>query len=256
VAEQSRWWDKYYVRYFVGTVYAVPLLLALPKDSPARSLLAAVPGSNWGDAAIVTAAGLAFCYLASAPILLLHALRVRIGRTARPYNGLGKVFGLVTLFAGMALAARSIFGIYVFAGQQWPLVPYFVVLGLEIAGLAGTKAEPLRSFYADLARRRKPPQADSAAAANNPGATAPSRASDPVPQETVDDYVESYRHLREHGNALLIIIMENCLALALWQAHDAATFFGVVAVWVLPGAFAWFLGTWLERGLAEAELGF
>ncbi len=55
LAEKSRWWDKYYVRYFVGTVYAVPLLLALAKSSPVKPFLSGLPEDKWGDAAIVSA---------------------------------------------------------------------------------------------------------------------------------------------------------------------------------------------------------
>jgi len=61
------------------------------------------------------------------------------------------------------------------------------------------------------------------------------------------EYIESYRHLREHGNALLIIMMEAILSLAIGGAPSLLSCGLLVFVWILPATFAWFLGTWLER---------
>lgn len=99
MAEDSRWWDKYYVRYFVGTVYAVPLLVALQKDAIPDSAISHLPEDKWVNAAVITAAGLAFCYLASAPVLLLHTLRAHLGRTGARFYGTGLVIGALTVTA-------------------------------------------------------------------------------------------------------------------------------------------------------------
>ncbi len=77
----SRWWEFYFVRYFVGTVigFAIVVFLLFEPTSPFH-------GSNFLDTATIkdlTAAnilllsgvGLAFCYISSAPILVFHALR-------------------------------------------------------------------------------------------------------------------------------------------------------------------------------------
>jgi hypothetical protein len=102
MAEDSRWWDKYYVRYFVGTVYAVPLLIALEKTSPTGSAIVKFAEDKWVNAAAVTTAGLAFCYLSSAPILLLHSLRVRAPKTSAAFYviaAVAAVLGLTFLIA-------------------------------------------------------------------------------------------------------------------------------------------------------------
>ena len=78
----SRWWDHYYVRYFVGSVYAVPLMYALSRTDALKSSLGTIDPKQWVDATLLGAAGLAFCYIASAPILLLHSVRGRGTSTA------------------------------------------------------------------------------------------------------------------------------------------------------------------------------
>src|ERR1700679_1703730 len=75
MAEKSRWWDHYYVRYFVGSMFAVPLMLALSRTAAVKSLVDIAGDNKFLNATVLGAAGLAFCYLASAPILLLHATR-------------------------------------------------------------------------------------------------------------------------------------------------------------------------------------
>jgi hypothetical protein len=68
-------------------------------------------------------------------------------------------------------------------------------------------------------------------------------------QQEVAEYIESYRHLREHGNAFLIILMEVILAAALYAANTTVRFFLLVIIWIVPAAFIWTIGTWLEVGL-------
>ena len=91
MAEKSRWWDHYYVRYFVGSVFAVPLMLTLSKDAALKPLMDARGDSKLVNATFLGAAGVAFCYVASAPILLLHAaLRARRSKAeSRGFPGSG-----------------------------------------------------------------------------------------------------------------------------------------------------------------------
>ena len=62
-------------------------------------------------------------------------------------------------------------------------------------------------------------------------------------------YLESYKHLREHGNTFLIIIFEILLAILLYQIKDLTTFTIVIVLWILPAAFIWQFGNFLESKL-------
>ena len=87
----NRWWDHYYVRYFVGSVYAVLLMYALSRTSAVTSSLGAIDPKLWVNATVLGAAGLAFCYIASAPILLLHAVRGKNTSTTLVVTAWGKL---------------------------------------------------------------------------------------------------------------------------------------------------------------------
>jgi hypothetical protein len=60
------------------------------------------------------------------------------------------------------------------------------------------------------------------------------------------EYVTSYRHLREHGNAVLIVLLEGVLAITLLSAPSEEGAVYVIGIWLIPAAFTWFLGTMLE----------
>ena len=66
-------------------------------------------------------------------------------------------------------------------------------------------------------------------------------------------YMESYRDMREHGNALLIIVMEGVLTAALLQAPSASTLLAMLMLWVSPAAFVWFIATALEEHLGNVK---
>lgn len=67
----------------------------------------------------------------------------------------------------------------------------------------------------------------------------------------VQEYVESYRHLREHGNAFAIIISELGFALAAISVPSVSLLAVLLVLWVLPAAGVWFVGTVLEAKLAN-----
>ncbi|MGB6450067.1 MAG: hypothetical protein WBE92_04885, partial [Steroidobacteraceae bacterium] len=65
------------------------------------------------------------------------------------------------------------------------------------------------------------------------------------------EYIESYRHLREHGNAYAILVAELVLALAVGAAPTWYFVGGLITLWTLPAAFVWGVGTWLEFGIRD-----
>lgn len=47
MADQARWWEQYYVRYFVGTAFAVPLLLMLAQQEPWQTAFKNDSSQTW-----------------------------------------------------------------------------------------------------------------------------------------------------------------------------------------------------------------
>lgn len=164
--------------------------------------------------------------------MLLHAVRFRL-RQAEEWP---RWVSRVALLA--AIVALTVFGIYSVGAEIKPsalrncsfglvalYAPYVVVVVLQlILLLPGLGA--VRGFYHKLATDRAGKGDDA----------------------KVEEYVQSYRHLREHGNAFLIILMEVTLAAAMYAAESTILLFNLVVIWILPATFSWFLGTWLEFG--------
>ena len=67
--------------------------------------------------------------------------------------------------------------------------------------------------------------------------------------EKRDDYVNSYKHLREHGNAFLILLMEFSLGFVLINAKTSNEIIALITLWILPGSIVWLIGTYLEFNL-------
>src|SRR5258708_5610685 len=75
----GKWWDQYYVRYFVGTVVGVAIIFTLRDHAylacDFRKIVPDFDSITAGQLTVVATAGLAYCYMASAPVLALHAIR-------------------------------------------------------------------------------------------------------------------------------------------------------------------------------------
>jgi hypothetical protein len=205
---------------------------------------------QWLDLAAVIAAlgtaGLAYCYIASAPILLMHGFRFRFSEKEEWWWVIRFTpIVAVVLLSLFALRYGTIAPSSFRSGPcMWWLmyVPYGIIVLLQIIGLLWGTLDTVRHNYVGLAHERAKRWTDV-----------------PWGELWVNEYVESYRHLREHGNAFLIILMEVILAAALYAAggcqggcrppHTADTtirFFTVAVIWIVPATFSWFLGTWLE----------
>lgn len=245
----NRWWDYYYVRYFVGAIFGtIFLTFALNHNGVWHQLEKAFYPEPWPNlpatvvrifsggiletielATALVTVGLAYCYLASTPILLLHGLRDMFGGRESTYKHIARVTQAVT-GVGVVLAAFSFSPKTSWTGHWFKFLPYLVVVSIQIWMLCEFAPNRLRTRYKNLAAQR--------------GNKKQSLADDP---NWRPEYIESYRHLREHGNALLIIVMEAVLSLALSGAPSPLSCTLLVVAWILPATFAWFLGTWLER---------
>jgi len=239
----NRWWEFYFVRYFVGTALgAIVVLFLATANSPVftsqgelATILKTLKPEKFesGYIAVLATVGLAFCYVASAPILVLHALRGSLLKVRKSAD-----CKLVLIFSALVLVisgAQSfvLWSVLKIVGNPWPpqefytgtVVLFFVslifigqlfLLWLSMSGRENYSFE----YYDQLVKRRA--SVDAAGS----------------------EYVESYRHLREHGNAFFIALLELLLGAALF--YSPVPWGIVLMLWILPAAGVWFFGTLLE----------
>ena len=179
-----RWWEFYLVRYFVGTVVGtiIVLILVFGEGSSIKNIIKNIDVLQVGinnfqmvHLWLYAFLGLAYCYIASGPILFLHAIR-----------------GIV------------------FSKNNHNIYEYY------------------KQLAEDRAKREK--------------------------NDQVKEYVESYKHLREHGNAFFIVFMEIFLGVLLFFLPKVAIICLIIG-WVLLAMSVWFIGTNLERKLNEYSQG-
>ncbi|MCC6295481.1 MAG: hypothetical protein IT469_02100 [Pseudomonadales bacterium] len=235
---ENKWWEYYAVRYFVGTVVGalVVAFLNLEPGSPFEDRLAILGDSKevtFLGVGLVAALGFAFCYIASSPVLTLHATRAHLRFSA--------IRASPFAFAS-ALLVPMLLAILAF----WQFLPPVaaassgLVIGVE-SGLVllaiFTKFGVVENFYRDLATARSKGM--------------PEKDKPPTPGI---EYVTSYRHLREHGNAFLIVLLEGLLAYTLFHSPSRGCAMIILAFWLLPSATVWLFGTVLESRLVSKAL--
>jgi len=258
LAESSlRWWDFYFVRYALGTIVGGIVVFALCCGN--RFLIGMVyPLSD--HLAVVAVSGLAYCYVASAPILVFHAGRFLL-KDIRGVLWWG-------IFPAFVLSVVTVIFLPWLAPQQQ--IPDNVYLLYRSAVLMGVfvfclqiftvwramyHGHELWTFYKKLSERRE------------------------IAIRSASGIVESYRHLREHGNSFVIVFLEILLGIILvvtsmrkglinpvvdLPSHEdkVKLFFNpiderfvlplvILVAWILPAAFVWVIGTQFERQFSE-----
>lgn len=238
-ANDGRWWEQYYVRYFVGTVVGVFVIFILREKALLASEIATfVPGVDDIDAtefAAVALAGLAYCYVSSAPVLALHGVRgdwLRHGEKGRAWSAIISMYvGVVLLLVLAAFLADGKLTKYAVPWAGRILLFVYLVAQLILIGRALLdKCSRIASFYVRLANER-------------------------AAKQNVGGYLDSYKHLREHGNAVMILVNEVSLGLILAAATSVSQLVCFVLLWSLPATSMWFVGTHLENHLSDGKSG-
>lgn len=237
------WWEFYIVRYFVGAVIGALVILSLSdSNSPFKvdqgrlsQLLARQDDKTYGEwyGIVLAIMGLTYCYLASAPILAMHALRGLANKRFVVFKDRKKVATL-TVLAILGMTSLTVYNLWehykniqdleFWTGCIVHLTFFtfsFLFTALIFIAVTNKNADPSFEYYKKLAQKR--------ALASSAG----------------EEYIESYRHLREHGNAFLIVLAELFLALALYFSTVPWAY--MMIIWVLPAAFVWSFGTRLEN---------
>lgn len=240
----TRWWEFYTIRYGMGAVIGGVLFAALCRDTPALRTLFSLPkeGSVTGaELGLLAAYGLTYCYIASAPILVFHTARFgftcrssikRCSKAELCILGLLATIILATgCFSAAALGNKpdnehGLLAISV-------CFAYIVLILLEGAciWLSLRNVQAMFDFYQKLAEKRELAQGE---------------------------IVDSYRHLREHGNSFFIVTLELLLAVILYSIGKTVpnhwqltVYMCVIAAWLAPAAFVWLVSTSLERQFLE-----
>lgn len=156
-------------------------------------------------------------------MLLLHATRAQVFPNPLRLRGRFLVFTGTLVAIVWLLVCRFLIGWW---NYRWlgalVYVTVIIVQGAMIVAAHMNRFNAITSFYHDLAQARSK--------------------DDPA----VDEYVESYRHLREHGSSCAILILEFLLAFVLVSARQPYLAAWAVTLWLLPSIYAWIIGSLLE----------
>lgn len=236
----TRWWEYYAVRYLVGTVVGA-LVVALSVNetaSPYRQVLIGLvnlKGQEFLGVSTLAAAGFAYCYIASAPVLTFHAMRAHIRLDVLKRFWVHETIALLVLVG----AVIFLISVKVLTSDYWIVAVVVGSQSLLILFAIATNFSVVEDFYRELSQRR------SETAVNE----------DEKPTAS-SEYITSYRHLREHGNAVLILLMEGALGFALYTAgkHRAEAAIPIVATWLAPAALVWLVGCILESRLVSRAI--
>jgi len=243
-ASSTRWWEFYAVRYGMGTVIGSAILLFL-QHVPNGPLCALLPDLQAGhitgpQLTLLAAYGFAYCYIASAPILVLHAGRFCLDVDVRFSVWIKRLSVMASVPAILAIVCWT-----VVQTSYWEIrilcsgvVLIFVLIvwsQLLLVYRTYQKKSDVWRTYTRLAGKR---------------------------HHAVGDIVNSYRHLREHGNSFLIVVFEivlgvilycagNCLSAVdrseVYATQMALTYISIILIWVIPACFVWLIGMVLER---------
>jgi hypothetical protein len=240
-AAGTRFWEYYFLRYMLGTILGAAIVQILCGNNPFfNQYVSKIVGGasalsiTAASVTMVAASGLAYCYIASAPILVLHAARYLL------FSFWG-IVGAVVSIGILAIATA----LSLWKPCLWPACVLSLVLIQAIVIVAVLcKKDEFYAFYRDLdLARRRPPESG---------------------------LVESYRHLCEHANSLFIVVLELLLALVLFHAgkesgsdvvecpcssHGLFVHWFIFIVWLLPSVAVWSMASFIEYKFSRSPSG-
>ena len=246
----ARFWEFYALRYSVGAVLgALILFILIKQNKPLSSLIFIKDGEpiDIVQAGIFLSIGLVYSYISSAPILVFHAGRFLIPKVqgSLPSSSpRAMVLFLISSFIPATLFA--LFSSIELMPRLWLALLIFiasaVMIGqLQIVFKCHSKRTELFAFYEKLASQRAKAQGG---------------------------IVDSYRHLREHGNAFGIVLFEIILALFIFAAtiytplatpehrpisyETASALICVLILWITPASLMWLIACMIERDFVDS----
>jgi hypothetical protein len=283
----TRWWEYYAVRYLMPSVAGVAIVkwICSHGDNKLLPLLSLPPAGGLDTASLILLFlyGNLFCYVASYPVLVFHATRVldfADDRWTKRFLLDGYIAtGILTLFAFLttlihhqdcrywaAFLLASMFTV-IQVRRVW-LVFSTRVIVKGCHGVDGQKGGDVTSAYGysyTLATRRGKPIKTTEVTQ----ATAQPEDYDDDERVTTKlgevlwhkDYMDTYRHLREHGNSAFIFLLELALAALLYcittsekSADRQLSAIGIFfAIWAAPAVSVHLIGQHLERRFSHFD---
>lgn len=252
----NRWWEFYFVRYALGTIVGIFILILLSKSfpgliplldfpekaspqSPATCTITSTVDAGCYVAFTITFAqltlygiyGLVFCYISSAPILVFHGCRrfVRNPITEK-LSFTNLAFLIIAIIPGTILFYYKYENIRI-SGVILSGISIFIILeSYRLIFKSISKSKKIYIYLEKLSDKRK---------------------------KEKTELMDSYKHLREHGNAFFIVLMEIMLAGCVFTIssgfdnHKYELISLLFFIWILPAAMTWCLGTKLEMHFSK-----
>lgn len=257
----NRWWEGYLVRYLMPSIAGMVIVNVLTKQSDGlRDLLFIPNGLNDLDGPrliLMFLYGNLFCYIASYPVLTFHATRVldfdkegiKWPKLCYLYDGYISSISIAVLIGTLVYIASGDIAIWIayglacaFSGIQIHRIIRAFNDIVDCRGLKNQVTSMYGLVYA-LARRR--------------GVISESKQKDPNKRQDVQwqrELVESYRHLREHGNTAFIFFLELILAglcfLIVSNSKSSNHIYLIsllFGIWTVPSVLIHLIGQHLER---------
>jgi hypothetical protein len=213
--------------------------------------------------------GSLYCYIASYPALVFHATRVLDFRDVQGQLAGRKYLSINPYLCSTFFAIAA--GVCAFFNTTfWAFLLVAVFSGVQIArilivafafGDFGLKRDLKAKFSANIsyAYLRKLSERRAITTRDKVEPEDPKNARNKFKERTIirkdeKDIVDSYRHLREHGNTALIVLLEIALCPVLYVFLESQVgvvnkiwFCSVLILWVLPSVLIHGLAQQLER---------
>jgi hypothetical protein len=251
-SNDSRWWEFYVVRYAMGTVIGALIVYYIFSTNEYLKRLLFLPegAANLGTPhlALLSVYGLVYCYIASSPILVLHAGRSFLwDNISEKWSNVIVRMLFVIMFPAIAGLLYWYFSSHdrpEVLNQSLAVVVFLITLLLQVIILIEVfrnSSERTINYYLGLTRHRE--------------------------RKEMRQFVESYRHLREHGNAFLIVLFEFWLGFVIVFFTNTTAMVGsiidstqairnlliIILLWIFPACLIWFFGNRLENYLVHMK---
>jgi len=264
-SETTRWWENYLPRYLMPSIAGVVIVnwLCSYGGDGLRSLLFLPTGGKPLDSTtliLLLLYGNLFCYIASYPALVFHATRVIDFSESRwpasPFDGY--------ILTVVVIACVFFFQWVPPECRYWPAFVTALLVALiqlirigvvifERFNVRGHEDPVTKSyFYAYILAHRR--------------ATPAERPKDETEDKKWrEEFVETYRHLREHGNSAFIFVLELALAALTYcvitkpgqsPTHQLGAIGLLFGIWAIPSVFVHLLAQHLERRFSRYDLRF
>lgn len=280
----NRWWEGYLVRYLMPSIAGIVIVnwLADVAGSDFKNLLFIPTGPNGLDGSKLTLLilyGNLFCYIASYPVLGFHATRVLDFKNSKWPTFLRADSYLLTVVLGVFVLLATLFTngtlrywvaftlVIVFSSLQIYRICISINTRVKVRGLKEPSSLMFGMAYA-ISKRRGIVEENIKNSSEN--GNVGECDSDEVKIEDEDtekvekiklirwrrELIDTYKHMREHGNTAFIFILEIilsglCFCLVSVKGKspiELISSIGILfALWALPSFFIHMAGQHLER---------